>query len=77
MNRSSQVLRLFKGTCKILVALIGPISTNETAEDAVRNDHPDTDARQNHVGSILLALFVLWDQLPEKFHMYDANLSLF
>ncbi len=60
-----------------MIALLGPLSTNETAEDGVRGGHPDTDARQNDVGLILLALFVPWDQLPENFHTYDANLSLF
>ena len=76
-NQTFHVQRLSKKTCNILVALIGPLSTNESAEDVVCGDHTDTDARQNDVGMILLALFVPWDQLADKFHGYQANLSLF
>ena len=76
-NRTLHVQRPSKETCNILVALMGPLSTNESSEDVVRRGHPDTDARQNDVGMILLALFVPWDQLPYKFHAYQANLSSF
>ena len=53
--------------CRILVSLVGSFSTNEVAEDAVPNAHIETDARQNDMGLILLALFVPWELLPEKF----------
>ena len=43
----------------ILVAPVGPLSTNESAENAIRREHPKTDARRNNVALILLTLFIL------------------
>lgn len=60
--------------CKTLVALVGPLSTNEAAEDAIRGGHLDTDARQNDIGMILLGLFVPWDQLQSRFLSYNATI---
>lgn len=42
-----------------LAGLVGFLSTNKSLEDAIRERHPKTDARQNNVALILLALFVL------------------
>lgn len=53
------------------------LSINERAKDAVRIDHPNTDARQNNVSLILLALFVSGDQLSENFAMYNDDLFFF
>ncbi len=47
--------------CNTLVALVGPLSTNERAENAIRGGHPETDARRNDVALILLALLVPWN----------------
>ena len=44
--------------CRILVSLVGFFSTNKVAEDAVPNAYIETNARQNNMGLILLALFV-------------------
>ena len=41
-----------------LIALIDSLSVNEIIENAVRNDHAETDARRNDVVMILLDLFV-------------------
>ncbi len=60
-----------------MVGLVGPLSTNEKAEDAIRGGHSETDARRNDVALILLALFVTWNQLPEKFHSYGALLEIY
>ena len=59
--------------CRVLVALIGSFSTNKAAEDAVHGAHIDTDARQNDMGLILLALFIPWQLLPAKFKEYGAT----
>ena len=64
-------------SCSTLVALIGSLSTNEAAEDAIQGGHPDTDARQNDLGLILLGLSVPWDQLSRKFHAHNATISSF
>lgn len=45
--------------CNTLVALVGPLSTNENAKDTIKGGYSETDARQNDVALILLALFVL------------------
>ena len=77
-NKRSKVQRpLQKGLCTLLLALIRPLSTNEDAKDAVLRGHPETDARQNDVGMILLALFVPWNLLPGRFQAYNATLSTF
>lgn len=41
-----------------LVSLIGPLSTNGIAEDAILEDYFNTDAQQNDLALILLGLFV-------------------
>lgn len=46
---------------------MGPLSTNEDAKDVVLKSYPKTNARQNDVGIILLALFILWNLLPRRF----------
>lgn len=56
---------------------MGFLLTNEPAKDTVCGDHLNTNARQNIIGLILLALFIPWDQLPEKFAIYNADLSSF
>lgn len=61
LNQILHIQRPFKETCNILVALIDLFSINESAENVVRGEHPDIDARQNNVGMILLVLFVSWD----------------
>ncbi len=53
------------------------MSTNERAKDAIRGGHPEIDTRRNDVALILLVLFVLWNQLPEKFHSYGALLGTY
>ena len=63
--------------CRILVSLVGSFSTNKVAEDAVPNAHIETDARQNNMGLILLALFVPWELLPEKFQACHATTANF
>lgn len=50
--------------CQVMVALVEFFSTNKAAEDAVSGAHIDTNARQNDMGLILLALFILWQLLP-------------
>ncbi|MCJ1348065.1 hypothetical protein MMC31_006296 [Peltigera leucophlebia] len=77
-NRKSKIQRpLTSGSCTPLIALMRPLSTNETAEDAVQGGHPETDARQNDLGMVLLALSIPWDQLPDKFRTYNATISSF
>lgn len=76
-NWTLLVQRPLKGTCKIVVALMGSFSINKLGECAVRGGHPSIDARQKNVDLILFALFVLWNQLPENFYKYNANLSFF
>ena len=56
---------------------MGPLSINENAKNTVLGGHPKIDARQNDVGIILLALFILWNLLPGRFQMYNAILSTF
>ena len=63
--------------CYILVSLVESISTNEAAEDAVPDAHIETDARQNDMGLILLALFVPWQLLQDRFEAYHATPSNF
>lgn len=61
-NRKSKIQRpLTSGSYTPLIALMGPLSTNKTVEDAVQGGHPETDARQNNLGMVLLALFIPWD----------------
>ncbi len=47
------------------------------AENAIRGGHPKTVERRHDVALILLALFVPWNQLPEKFHSYGALLGIY
>lgn len=61
----------------MLIGLIRPLSANESAEDTIRGRHPGTNVRQNGVVLILLALFIPWNQLPEKFHSYRALLGTY
>ena len=60
-----------------LIALIDSLSVNEIIENAVRNDHAETDARRNDVVMILLDLFVSWNQLTEKVQCYKIVESIF
>lgn len=58
-NRKSKIQRpLTSGSCTPLIALMGSLSTNETVEEAVQGGYPETDARQNDLGMVLLALFI-------------------
>lgn len=43
----------------MLIALIGLLSTNKNAKNAIKRDHLKTDIRQKDVVLILLALFIL------------------
>ncbi len=61
--------------CRIIVALIGPLSLNKTDKDAIQGGYPDTDVQQNDVGMILLGLFVPWDRLRSRFLSYNATIS--
>lgn len=61
----------------MLIGLVRPLSANESAEDTIRGRHPGTNVRQNGVVLILLALFIPWNQLPEKFHSYRALLGTY
>ncbi len=56
---SLQVKCSLKRSCQILVALQGTFLSNKVAKDEVCGGHPDTDASENDVGMILLALFIL------------------
>ena len=59
------------------MSLVGSFSTNEAAEDAVFNAHVETDARQNDMGLILLALFIPWQLLPASFQACNATSTHF
>ena len=58
--------------CCTLVALVGSFSTNESVEDAVINGHIETDAGENDIRLILLALFIPWELLPPRFEAFNA-----
>lgn len=74
----SKVQQLFTTLeCNTLIALVGPLSTNKSAENTIREGHFETDVRQNDVILILLALFGPWNRLPEKFHFYGAVLEIY
>lgn len=58
----SKVQRLFTTLeCNTLIALVGPLFTNKSAENTIRGGHFETDVRRNDVILILLALFVPWN----------------
>ncbi len=63
--------------CNTLVGFVRPLSPNKRAEDVIRGEYLETDTRQNDVILILLALFIPWNQLPEKFHSYKALLGTY
>ena len=63
--------------CRILVLLAGSFSTNESVEDAVINGHIETNARENNIGLILLALFIPWELLPLRFQAFNATANNF
>ena len=42
-----------------LIGLVGLLTTNKSVEDTIRGGNPETDAKRNDVGLILLALFIL------------------
>jgi len=54
------------------VALIGSLSENQALEDSVRGGHPETEAMQNELALILLALLVPWNRLPFLFAKFDC-----
>lgn len=77
-NLLSKVQQLFTILeCKILIALIGPLSTNENIEDAIRRSYFRTNARQINITLILLALFISWYQFTDKFHLCGALLKIY
>lgn len=41
-----------------LIVVMGPLFVNEASEDAIQGRHSDTDAKENDVVIILLAVFV-------------------
>jgi len=49
------------------VALVGQLSQYQHIEDRVQGGHPETLAMQNDLASILLALFVPWEDLSPLF----------
>jgi Helitron helicase-like domain at N-terminus/PIF1-like helicase len=49
------------------VALVGQLSEYQENEDRIRGGHPQTNAMQNDLAAVLLALFVPWDTLPPLF----------
>lgn len=61
----------------MLIGLVKPLSTNKKAVDAIREGYLETNTRQNDVALILLALFILWNQLPKNFHSYKALLGIY
>ena len=63
--------------CRTLVSLVGSFSTNESVEDAVINSRIETDARENDIGLILLALFILWELFPPRFEAFNAAANNF
>lgn len=52
-------------------------STNKFTKNAICRGYFNINARQNNIGLILLALFILQDQLLERFHIYNTNMSFF
>lgn len=64
----THVQRLARTTAQIAtVAFTGPLTEFQTAEDAVRGGHPETEAIMNDLAEILLDLFVPWDKLANLF----------
>lgn len=63
--------------CNTLVAFIRLLFINKSAKNVIRRRHPKTNTRQNDVALILLALFVLWNQLSEKFYSYGTILKTY
>lgn len=55
-----------------MIVLVGSLSTNKNAKDAVKRGHLETDEGRNNIALILLALFILWNWLVEKFYLYEA-----
>ena len=56
-----------------MVALIGPLSENQSLEDSVRGRHPETTAIQNDLAEIFLALLLPWEQLPTLFATFHSS----
>lgn len=62
---------------KILIVFVEPLSTNKNAEDVIKSCYSKTNARQNNNALILLALFISWNQLADKFYLYEALLEMY
>jgi len=58
---------------RYMVALIGPLSENQSLEDSVRGGHPETTAIQNDLAEIFLALLLPWEQLPTLFATFHCS----
>lgn len=54
----------------MLIALVRSLSINKCAKDTIKDKYPETNTKQNNIASILFALFVLWNQLSEKFYSH-------
>lgn len=61
----------------MLVTLVRSLSTNENAKDIIREDYFDTDIRQNNIALILLAFFIPWHQLADKYHLHRLLLETY
>ncbi len=57
------------------VALTGPLSENQPLEDGIHGGHPETEAMQNDLALILLALLMPWNQLLFLCTMFNCNLQ--
>ena len=53
------------------------LSTNKIVEDVICNKHLKTNVWQNNFDLIFLIFFVFWDQLFDKFVVYNATFSSF
>ena len=54
------------------VALLGPLSENQSLENKVRGGHPETECMRNELALILLGLLVPWNLLPTLFTMFNC-----
>lgn len=43
----------------LLVAFVGPLSTNKNIKDTIKGGHLKTDIKWNNIALILLVLFIL------------------